>query len=653
METNMFRRLPTPGPDGNEYERSCLSCLKKPKPTGEAPLDAPTTTLEASHAPFIQPDSNSASQQRPVSHEECSSSYQVMGEISPAENTDSRSDLARWMLGDALRLDYMCRISQLTDEIREVVDAPSRTSEKFGSLLPHYKQFIRTYNYHDGCNGFYAPMATFGKDCFLEKHGFDLPGDLELQHPHDNTTAQVLCASTDQLRIAMRSGVGLPNIPCIYIPKEEQAVQRTVEDFIEELQGWTHAKLEYQRFSRHMRDETHQASGKTNHKASGHMSVKGFCDRLEQRRTTESAQRLSVAGLPPYNFLDISGSKLEFHRRPPVLDDLNFHLLGRATARSDKTQQATSRKREAPANMGTDSDLATTHRKKTARFNNYTNDHGLHQYQSQWKTVTTAPDDSQPSRQDRQQYQHWPQLQTAATNITPAVCHDLRWDSLRQNSHPTTGTSSYPLSHETHTSSGSRVLSKALSYQRFYENDSTVARRAEIHNHFRGSLPPLPMTCRRCGRSDLDFMHLLKHQKSPYCLDLPAYKVVYAHVILELPLESIPQVLALFDAATHVVGMRYVFCGDRIQALLAECRDPSAWVRWFGRLPNFIWASAALDNYFGINSWPPPYPLGPPKASASDRISASVPSESLTEPEPAAADASNGDASNSSTVHDV
>jgi hypothetical protein len=49
----------------------------------------------------------------------------------------------------------------------------------------------------------------------------------------------------------MRSGIGLPDIPFIYIPKEEQAVQRTVDDFIEELQGWTHAKLEYQRFSRY------------------------------------------------------------------------------------------------------------------------------------------------------------------------------------------------------------------------------------------------------------------------------------------------------------------------------------------------------------------------------------------------------------------
>jgi hypothetical protein len=137
----------------------------------------------------------------------------------------------------------------------------------------------------------------------------------------------------------MRSSVGLPNIPCIYIPKEEQTVQRTVEEFIEELQGWTHAKLEYQRFSRHMRDEPRQVSGQKKRKTSGHMSVKGFCDRLEQRRNMKPMQRLSVAGLPPYNLLDISGSKLEFHRRPPVLDDLKFHLLGRAIARIHANHQ--------------------------------------------------------------------------------------------------------------------------------------------------------------------------------------------------------------------------------------------------------------------------------------------------------------------------
>jgi hypothetical protein len=302
-----------------------------------APLGVPTGTHEASHAPSIEHDENSASQQRTVSQDECNSSYQVIEETSTAGNTENNTDSspnpARWTLGDALRLDYMSRISQLTNEILEVIDAPSRTLERFGSLLQYYKEYLRIYNHHNGCNGLYAPMATFGKDYLPEQHGFDLPGDAELKHPHDNTTAQVLCASTDQLRIAMRSGIGLPDIPCIYIPKEEPAVQRTVDDFIEELQGWTHAKLEYQQFSRHMRDEPCRVNGLKKRKTSGHMSVKDFCARVHQRRDTESAQRLSVAGLPPYNFLDISGSKFEFHRRPPVLDDLNFHLLGRAIAR--------------------------------------------------------------------------------------------------------------------------------------------------------------------------------------------------------------------------------------------------------------------------------------------------------------------------------
>jgi len=278
-------------------------------------------------------------------------------------------------------------------------------------------------------------------------------------------------------------------------------------------------------------------------------------------------------------------------------------------------QYATSRKRGLPVDTttGTGSDPATTHPKKTAPSNSHTNDHDPRQYQSHWETVTAARDDSQPSRQYRQQYQNWSQIRTAATNVTPAVQHDLQWDSRWQTSHLTTGPPPYPLSRETHTSSGPRVLSTTPSHQRFYENESTAALRAEIHNHVRGPLPPLPMTCRRCGRSDLDFTHLLKHQKSPYCLDLPAYKVVYAYTILGLPLESIPKVLAQFDASTSVVGMRYVFGEDRIQALLAGCQDSSAWVRWFSHLPNFIRPTAALDNYFGIHSWPPPYPFDPPK----------------------------------------
>jgi hypothetical protein len=280
---------------------------------------------------------------------------------------------------------------------------------------------------------------------------------------------------------------------------------------------------------------------------------------------------------------------------------------------SNKTRQATScSKRELPAD--TTSDPASKHRKKAAPSNSHTNDHYLHQNQSQWKIVT------------------------AATNITPAIQHDLRCDSLWQTSHPTTGPSSYPLSHGSHTISDSSVLSTTRTHplggdtasfnvsstfallssipektrkrpQRFYENDSTVALRVQIHNHVRGPLPPLPIVCGRCGRSDLDFAHLLKHQKSPYCLDLPAYKVVYAHVILGLPPKSIPLALARFDAATSVVGMRYVFSKDRIQTLMAGCQDSLAWVRWFGHLPKFVQASAALDRYFAINSWPPPYPL--------------------------------------------
>jgi hypothetical protein len=83
----------------------------------------------------------------------------------------------------------------------------------------------------------------------LEQRGFGLPGDTELNHPRENTSAQVLCASTDEFREAMRGGVGLPYIPCIYIPKKDPAVQGTVDDFIKELQGWTDAKLEYQQFS--------------------------------------------------------------------------------------------------------------------------------------------------------------------------------------------------------------------------------------------------------------------------------------------------------------------------------------------------------------------------------------------------------------------
>lgn len=54
-------------------------------------------------------------------------------------------------------------------------------------------------------------LGTFWKDYLPGKHGFGLLGDAELKHPHNNITAQALGTSIDQLRIAMRSGLGLPN----------------------------------------------------------------------------------------------------------------------------------------------------------------------------------------------------------------------------------------------------------------------------------------------------------------------------------------------------------------------------------------------------------------------------------------------------------
>jgi hypothetical protein len=286
---------------------------------------------------------------------------------------------------------------------------------------------------------------------------------------------------------------------------------------------------------------------------------------------------------------------------------------------SNETRQAASRsKRKLPTD--TTSDPVSKHRKKAAPSNSHTNDHYLHQNQSQWEIMTASSNDSQPNHRDHQQYQSWSQTSTVATNTAPTIQRDLRCDSLRQTSQPTTGPPSYslrPLGGDTakFDVSGTFALLSSVPEktrerpQRFNENDNTVALRVQIHNHVRGPLPPLPVVCGRCGRSDLSFEHLLKHQKSPYCLDLPAYKVVYAHVILGLPLKKIPLVLACFDAATAVVGMRYVFPIEKIQALMAGCQDSLAWARWFANLPKFVQVTAALDRYFAVNSWPPPYPL--------------------------------------------
>jgi hypothetical protein len=77
-------------------------------------------------------------------------------------------------------------------------------------------------------------MATF-RDYHPLNRGHGRTDGADINHPHEKTNSQVLCASTEELREAIRSGVGLPNTPCIYIPREDSAVLPTADDFIEEL----------------------------------------------------------------------------------------------------------------------------------------------------------------------------------------------------------------------------------------------------------------------------------------------------------------------------------------------------------------------------------------------------------------------------------
>jgi hypothetical protein len=206
--------------------------------------------------------------------------------------------------GDVLRSEYESKIGSLTQEIKEVIKHRPKWLHKSDPLMQYYLEYINIYDYHGGGDGLYAPMATFGRDS-------------ELQQPQGTTAAQVLCASPQQLRAAMSSAVGLADIPCIYIPKEEQEVLPSLSDFTTELQGWKHTTLEYQQFSR------------KNAKKTGHMPISDFRNRLDERRSNASIPTLLDAGAPPHNFLDISGSKLELYRRPTVLDTLKLRLLDR------------------------------------------------------------------------------------------------------------------------------------------------------------------------------------------------------------------------------------------------------------------------------------------------------------------------------------
>ncbi|KAG9186439.1 hypothetical protein G6011_09547 [Alternaria panax] len=114
--------------------------------------------------------------------------------------------------------------------------------------------------------------------------------------------------------------------------------------------------------------------------------------------------------------------------------------------------------------------------------------------------------------------------------------------------------------------------------------------------------------CGTCGRDDLIWDDLNRHQESPYCMNERTFKLAYAKAVLNYGYDQLPAVLARFDKERGQTAQYYRSDLDEVISLLEGGRGRS-WVRWFSTLPRLTKLCHDLDNYFHWYPYPPAYSI--------------------------------------------
>jgi hypothetical protein len=124
--------------------------------------------------------------------------------------------------------------------------------------------------------------------------------------------------------------------------------------------------------------------------------------------------------------------------------------------------------------------------------------------------------------------------------------------------------------------------------------------------------------CGTCGRDDLIWDDLDRHQKSPYCVNERTFKLAYAKVVLNYRYDQLPAVLSRFDKQHGQTTKYYKSDLDKVFLLLSGGRGRGrSWIRWFSTLPRLTKLCLDLDNHFHWYPYPPAYriPYQKPKPS--------------------------------------
>jgi len=116
--------------------------------------------------------------------------------------------------------------------------------------------------------------------------------------------------------------------------------------------------------------------------------------------------------------------------------------------------------------------------------------------------------------------------------------------------------------------------------------------------------------CGTCGRDDLLWDDLDRHQESPYCVNERTFKLAYAKAVLNYRYDQLPAVLSRFDKQQGQTTKYYTSDLDKVTSLLSGGRGRGrSWIRWFSTLPRLTKLCRDLDNHFHWYPYPPPYPI--------------------------------------------
>jgi hypothetical protein len=213
--------------------------------------------------------------------------------------------------GQSLRSEYIPSIQRLIAEITSMIDSEPASGS------PLHKELLRMVGAHPHLENIFAPMATL-EDMLPDLVGqTDMRGNDTLPRSSESGTCQVLCASTDELLSLMHEKTPLPDVPCIYIPKDKHSPLVTREDFVFALKGaWKHTNVEFQKFSTTSSPEP-----------TGHMPGQEFAERIQYRTARPESRQLG-RDKKIYNLLNLAGDKMSWHRRHPALDAMGMRLLG-------------------------------------------------------------------------------------------------------------------------------------------------------------------------------------------------------------------------------------------------------------------------------------------------------------------------------------